>query len=446
MALRARVDRFGPGVLPSASAKIRPLGLAADYGSRRDGPAIVVAAPRGTSGVMIMDGLRSSVRLLFQAAMAIFVVTIVIGILNGAGLWSPSHNLLLTHVHAGTLGWITLAVIATALRMFADGADEAAVTGARRMAGFAVLATVLYVIAFAATSGILRPITGTLMLVAIVWALVWTAGRYGSSVKSSAQLGLLLAMISLTIGGVLGVLLGLFIARGSLPGMSTDTAMALAGAHPPAMLIGYLILAGAAIAHWLLDGKQTKPGRTVMWLLFLAGIIANLAFILDIEPLIPVFTLLQVVSIIVLVVHLRSSLATSAWSGANAGNYARVGLLFLVVGVALMVYVVQLLTSGQLNPETGEGQIGVLLAFDHAMFIGVMTNVLFALLARTAGVGANPVTLWGVNAALVVFLAGLVADVAVLVQIGAPVMGLLLLHALAVLFMRLRDAPASTTA
>jgi hypothetical protein len=393
-----------------------------------------------------MDGLSSSTRVLLRSAMAIFVVTIVIGILNGAGLWSPSHALLLTHVHAGTLGWITLAVIAAALRMFRDGADDAAVAGARRMALFAVVTTVIYVVAFATTAGVFRPIAGTLMLVAIVWALVWTWGRYGASAKSSAQLGLLLAMVSLTVGGVLGVLLGLFIARGSLPGMSADTAAALGGAHPPAMLVGYLILAGAALAHWLLDGAQSRPGRAVMWMLFLAGIVANIAFILDIEPLIPLFTVLQVVGIIILLVHLRSQLAPAAWRGGGAENYARISLVFLAVGVALMVYVVQLLTSGQLDPATGEGPIRVLLAFDHAMFIGAMTNALFALIARTAGVGANPVTLWGVNAALVVFLAGLVADVDVLIRIGAPVMGLLLLHALAVQFGRVGGAPADAAA
>lgn len=38
------------------------------------------------------------------------------------------------------------------------------------------------------------------------------------------------------------------------------------------MLIGYLVLAGTPIVHWLLDGPDTKIGRSVMWLLFVGGI------------------------------------------------------------------------------------------------------------------------------------------------------------------------------
>ncbi len=390
-----------------------------------------------------MEAATAPARTLFRAALLIFVVTILIGILNGAGLWSPPHNLAMTHVHAGTLGWITLAVIGAAVIALAGPRDDAAAT--RTMATVAIAATLVYVVAFAATSGIARPIAGTLMLVAILWVLAWAWGRYKASTRSAGQLGLFLALVSLTIGGIQGVLLGLFIARGGIPGLSTDTAIAIAGAHPPAMLIGYLILAGAAVCHWILDGPATKPGRLVMWGLFVAGLVANAAFVLQIEDLIPVATLLEVVAIIVLLVHLRAKLAPSAWRGGGAENFARVGALFLGVGVILLVYVVQLLISGQLDPAAGTGPMGALLAFDHAMFIGVMTNALFALIARTSGMKANPVTIWGVNAALLVFLTGLVADVAILIQIGAPLMGLLLLHAVAVFVLALGRNPQTAS-
>lgn len=389
-----------------------------------------------------MNALESNARMLFRAAMAIFTVTIVIGILNGLDLWEPTHNLLLTHVHAGTLGWITLAVVGAAMLLLGGGDEARVIEAAKRVTAVTVAATVVYVIAFATTTGIFRPVAGTLMLAAIVWVLVWAAGRYQASEKTTAQLGIFLALISLTIGAVLGVLLGLFIARGSLPGLSDETAGAIAGAHPPAMLIGYLILAGAAITHWLLGGAQTRPGRLVMWALFTAGIVANLAFILDIEPLIQLATVLEVVAVVTLVVHLRTQLAPSAWSGA-AEDFGRIAVLFLAVGIALLVYVVQLFVSGALDPETGEGPIGVLLAFDHAMFIGVMTNALFALIARTAGVRAEPAILWGVNGGLVLFLAGLVTDTPILIRIGAPVMGLLLLYALYRFFTQLRPRVAA---
>ena len=68
--------------------------------------------------------MQTPARLLFRAALLIFVVTIVIGILNGLNVWEPSHNMLLTHVHADTLGWITLAVAGSAMLMFGEGADQ----------------------------------------------------------------------------------------------------------------------------------------------------------------------------------------------------------------------------------------------------------------------------------------------------------------------------------
>lgn len=391
-----------------------------------------------------MNSLDWNVRLLLRAAMALFAVTIVIGILNGMDLWDPPHNLLMTHVHAGTLGWITLAVVGAAMWLF--GADGGAgVRVAQRIAIAAVVTTVVYVTAFATTGGVFRPIAGTLMLLAIIWVLIWVVGRYPTSDRSTAQLGILLATISLTIGAVLGVLLGLFLARGSVPGLSNETARALAGAHPPSMLIGYLILSGAALVHWLLGGAQTRSGRLVMWALFAAGVLANLAFILDIEPLIQVSTLLEVVAVVTLVVHLRGQLAPSAWRQGDADNFARVAVIFLVVGIALLVNVVRLFISGELNPETGEGPIGWLLAFDHAMFIGVMTNALFAMVMRVAAAKADTVLLWGANTGLALFLVGLAADVAVLKQVGAPVMGLVLLYGLVRFFTQLRPQAQPAT-
>lgn len=391
-----------------------------------------------------MDSVDSSARLLFRSALLIFLVTIIIGILNGLDIWSPSHNMLLTHVHSGTLGWITLSVFGAAVLLFGDDSDAG--SSVRSMSIFAVVATVLYVVAFAATTGIFRPITGTLMLAAIVWFLVWVSGRYKNTERSASQLGLMLATVSLTIGAILGVLLGLFIANGSIPGLSDETASSLAGAHPPAMLIGYLVLAGAAIVHWLLDGSQTRAGRLVMWALFVGGIAANLAFILDIDALIQVATLLEVVAIITFTVHMWPRVKPSAWAGGGMETFARLSALFLLIGVALLVYVVQLFMSGQLDPETGGGEIGVLLAFDHAMFIGVMTNALFALVARNATGEPAGWLPWVINGGVAVFLIGLITDVAILKRIGAPVMGLALIYAIYVFVTTLggRSAPAAT--
>src|SRR5215472_12008760 len=65
--------------------------------------------------------LRTDIRLLFQSAMAVFVVTVAIGLLNGQHITVLSNDVLLTHVHSGTLGWITLSVFALGLWLFSEG-------------------------------------------------------------------------------------------------------------------------------------------------------------------------------------------------------------------------------------------------------------------------------------------------------------------------------------
>ena len=377
--------------------------------------------------------LDSAARLLFRSALVIFLVTIVIGILNGLDIWAPERQMLLTHVHAGTLGWITMSVIGVALLMFGAGADEAVVRSGTRLAQGVVGATVLYVIAFASTTGIFRPIAGTLMLAAVVWALVWVMGRRKSTPSTIPSLGMLLALISLVIGAVLGVLLGLFIANGSLPGLSAETASSIAGAHPPAMLIGYLVLAAVTISEWLLvkdpkPASENKSGQVVVYGLFLSGLLFNVAFIADVEALIQVASLLEVIGIVLFVVRMWGHLKPNAWSGAGSGVFARMSVVYLAVGIGLLVYIVQLFVSGELDPETGEGPIGVLLAFDHALFIGAMTNALFGTMARRVAYdGMVRLTFWGVNVGLAGFIIGLIAESAALKRISTPVMGVALI-------------------
>ncbi len=393
--------------------------------------------------------LDSAARLLFRSALVIFLVTIVIGILNGLDIWAPERQMLLTHVHAGTLGWITMSVIGVALLMFGKDAPEGVVRSGTRLAQGVVGATVLYVIAFASTTGVFRPIAGTLMLAAVIWALVWVFGRRKSTPSTIPTVGMLLALVSLGIGAVLGVLLGLFIANGSLPGLSTETAQSIAGAHPPAMLIGYLVLAAVTIAEWLLvkDPKpaaESKSGLAVVYGLFLSGLLFNVAFIAEIDALVQVASLLEVIGIVIFLVRMWGHLKPDAWKGAGSGVFARMSVVYLAVGIGLLVYLVQLFVSGELDPETGEGNIGVVLAFDHALFIGAMTNALFGTLARRVAYdGMVRLTAWGVNVGLAGFLIGLVAESTVLKRISTPVMGVALMLGI-YLFLTRREAVTSS--
>jgi hypothetical protein len=404
------------------------------------------------------SGLRNAARITFSASMLLFVVTIVIGILNGIDVWEPNHDSLIGHVHAGTLGWITLGVTGIGFLMFSKGrevsADEAKQAGT--LAWAMVASVTLYAGAFflgdvVFSDRIQRPIVGTLLFAVVIWYFAWLLKAHRSYGGAAPyRLGFVLSWISLMIGAVLGVMLGLYTSNGSVPGLADDVAARFAEAHPPAMVIGYLLLAGFAIVEWLLhaDNPASRQATVIMWLLFAAGAIVNIAFITGKdEELVGPANLLMIVAVVMMLWRTRSQLAPSGWKGAGAGAFPRIALLMLVGYMVLLTILVSWIVGGTIDFDAmSESQLGLILAFDHAMFIGVMTNALFGVLARELDSEkkqlANTVLLWGVNIGIIGFAAGLITTTQVLKHIFTPLMGLALLHGLSIYFMELRRSDA----
>ena len=389
----------------------------------------------------------------------IFVYTIVIGILNGMDIWDPEHDVLMSHVHSGTLGWITLGFAGIAFLMFSEGRD---VTPDERrrvtsMAWALIGAVVLYVLAFVAGDSIFedriqRPIFGTVLFVVVIWMLVWIVNAYRAYHSSTAaRLGLLLAWISLLTGSVFGILLGLYTANGEVPGLDDEVAGRVADAHPPAMVIGYLLVAGFAVIEWLLHADDDgRAGFVQMWLLFGAGIVINIAFVTGTdEQLAGPANLLMIAALATLLWRSRSMLTPDGWRSAGVGLFPRFALCFLIAYLVLLTVLISWIIRDVIDFDAlTESQEGLLLAFDHTMFIGVMTNIMFGVLAvrltspRTAL--ANKVLWGGVNVGLVGFALGLLTTTSLLKQIFAPIMGLSLLFALAVYIRELRASSAAS--
>jgi hypothetical protein len=370
------------------------------------------------------------VRNLFRAALVIFVITVVIGILNGTDVWDPPRNTLLTHVHAGTLGWITLAIFGGAIWMF--GSPDGGST--KSLSTFSIVALSAYVLAFwsvdLTTSSIQRPIGGTLAFIAIVWMFLWVLRAHGERPWTVDEFGMALALFFLVIGAILGVALGLQLADVDV--VAPENAESLGAAHPAAMVIGYVILAGVALVEWLLRGgpgprlSEARAGAVQMLLIFLAGLLGMLGLLLDNDAMLQANVPLEVIGIGILIWRLRAFLAPAKWRGSIPGIMARTAVVGLILGVALLAYVVSLFVGGAEFEEVAPW----LVAMDHINFIMVMTNLIFAMLAMASVVSstANQVVFWGSNVGVLGFAVGIFTESSTLKRIFTPVLGLALLY------------------
>jgi hypothetical protein len=358
------------------------------------------------------------------------VITVVIGILNGTDIWDPPRNTLLTHVHAGTLGWITLSVFGGAIWMFGAPGDPSA----RLLANSSIAALSLYVLAFwsvdLTTSSVQRPIGGTLAFIAIVWVFVWVLGRKRRQTWDVAEFGMALALFFLVIGAILGVLLGLQLADVEI--VAGESGQRLGDAHPAAMVVGYVILAAVALIEWVIRRGNvpslavSRAGMVQMLLIFLAGLFAMVGVLIDNEMLLQLNVPFEVVGVFILVWRLRSFLAPREWGGPIVNAMMRLPVVGLIVGVLLFARVVALFVSG----ADFEDIIPWLLAVDHVNFIAVVTNLVFAMLALSSNVSerANRVLFWGVAVGIAGFAPALITDNATLKRIFTPILGLALLH------------------
>lgn len=380
----------------------------------------------------------STVRGLFYAAMAVFLVTIGIGILNGLDLVEFSRDQLLTHVHTGTLGWITLSLVALSA-WFARGID-------RRLAWALGLIIPVYALGFLVAPA-LRSIIGAALFVAILWLLVWAWRTYGAH-RSLPSLAIALGFTTFTYGAIIGVLRQVQLAGG--PALFPSTADVV-GAHASAMVFSYLILVATGLLEWRVLGTGGLPRAAVVQLgaLFLSG--AILSFTLLFLP--PeaaqiaggLVLLLNLIAVGIFAVRVLSRAVRTDWM-AGAGRHFAASSTFVLVAMAIFLYVIYRFISDPSIAQDPAAIVGVLTASDHAAFIGVVTNlVLGALLTLTAdrrdgGSIADQIAFWGTNIGLALFLVGLIGSVTILKQVGAPLMGVSLLVGLAAIAMRLRSS------
>jgi hypothetical protein len=399
----------------------------------------------------------------FQYGLIIFTLTALLGLANATQLFGAlDRNTLLTHLHSGTLGWITMGVIGIAVWIFGGGSNGTL----GRSVMLSALATAAYVLAFWSGNFQARAVFGSIELIVVLywwWFALSRGMAEGFGRLDIPRLSVIFGLTTLVIGSTLGVIVQIILGTGN----SLPTNADLVGGHATAQIGGYLVLIAAGVAEWQLTGggRRTIAGLVQIGFLFVGGLLLSVSLLLSsalgpqlAQALPGIATLLTLVGIVIIAVRFGRAAIGAPWTAASGIRHIAIAVGFLAFGVVLEVFLVQQFIAAQGDPS--KVSVGLLHALDHAFFVGVMTNTLFgAILVASADrprawPWADHVIFWGLNIGAAAFLAVLIIagsgegakPFTHPVSFVAPIMGLAVLLGIATLSMRLSNAPATMRA
>lgn len=393
------------------------------------GGGVTVNTSSGASRV-----LDRQVRLVLQVAMLIFVYTVGVGILNGLDLVEFSRALLLAHLHGGTLGWMTLGILAATLWLFSDGEapNEPSIQLARGLAYLASAAIALYVLAFATTTGAVRPVAGSATLVALIGFAAWAFSRARHVALSVPRLFVLVGLTTSVLGGVFGVINGLGIAFGWswVPASFFE-------AHPGTMEIGFVMPIAMGLAEWGLrparrDEAASRPGKVQVGLMFVAFLVILISILAEQEALVGLGTMFGIAGVVVFFARMWSTGIRTSLVRRAPERHALMGGLLVGAAIVYIAVVINVAQGDIDKVPRGQG-----LAFLHLLSVGGTTNAILAFVVSlsrrtTKASGLDDLIFWGVNVGVIGFVTALTVDVRGLIMVFAPVMGAALLLAIGV--------------
>ena len=392
----------------------------------------------------------------FQYGLFIFTLTALLGLANATQLLGAlDRNTLLTHLHSGTLGWITMGVIGLSIWMFGGSGATLA-----RNVMLSAIATAAYVLAFWSGNFQARAIFGTIELLVILywwWFAVSRGMAEGFGRLDIPKLSVIFGLTTLVIGSTVGVTVQIILGTGNQLPTTTD----LVGAHAAAQVGGYLILVAAGVIEWQLTGggKRTVAGLVQVALLFVGGLILSVSQLIasqlpaQAQQALPgIATLLTLAGAIVVVFRVGRAAVGVSWTE-GAKRHIAVATGYLLLGVVLFGLLVQQFIAAQGDPS--KVSIGLLHSVDHVYFVGLMTNIIFgAILVASADrprvwPWADNVIFWGLNLGIASFVAVLLTQgsgegakpFASYVAYTAPIMGLSALLGIVTFSMRLMASP-----
>ncbi|TAK20626.1 MAG: hypothetical protein EPO26_16490 [Chloroflexota bacterium] len=379
-----------------------------------------------------LESRPGEVLTLLRAALTLFIITIVIGLINGQQSVQFDRGTLITHLHSGTLGWISLSVFAATIWLFSAGNDDDAQR--RWISRFGVAAVSLYVILFYVAfpgrplgSPALLAVGGTLAMLSMIWLWVWTVRQSRRISMGVARLALLGAVTNMCLGAILGVTVEARM-------MGAALAESFQSAHPAMMVVGYLIPAGMALIEWRfkgLDAPRSLWGTVQVAAPVVGGWCVILGLLLGILPLVMLSLVLEIVAIVIFVVRMARPVLALDWMG-GIDRHIGIASVALVISVVLFVYLIFSYVE-----DFSKAPRGLILGTDHMTFLGVLTNAILVMAyqatARRATVWpwSDQVQFWGINIGWIGFVAALLTDTKALIPIFTPILGVCLLIAIA---------------
>jgi hypothetical protein len=382
-------------------------------------------------------------RFLFRVAPIIFIATVGIGIVDSFHVVDMSRAVLLTHVHAGTLGWITISAWAAAFWLFAPGIGAA--RGPRPMAIAFTVWVPLYVLAFTSGNYVLRAIFGVpvlgMILVLAIRLIPW--GRVAG--WTTPRIGVILAFLVLVIGSTIGVLYQIQLAINHT--FLSDGAI---GGHAAAQVGGYLVLFALSAIDWRLKGtdKLGWAGGIQVVMLALGGLFVAAGAYFSIQPLLGLFIPLDVIALVIFLVRLGGPALRARWMERGGSRHYAIAIPWVVINLVTTIafIIIGISSPGGFN----DVPVNLFIAADHAIFIGVMTNLSFGMIQDFTAGGrafwpwADDVVFWVMNIALAGFFITLVTNVQAGEKFFVPFQGLAILIGIVAYTVRLSSPPAGS--